>query len=157
MLKKPDIQDESIIACLLDEYGLNIVRVTFLPLGADRNTAVYRAVTDDATPYFAKMRLGDLDETSVALPKFLSDQGIVQVMAPLATRTGQLWAGLSGFKLILYPFVEGRNAYQVSLSDRHWKSFAFPTEHQNRALGESHVVDATRRFRTDEKRLSQLR
>lgn len=47
MLEKPDIQDESIIVCLQGEYGLNVVRLVFLPLEADLNTAVYRVITDD--------------------------------------------------------------------------------------------------------------
>jgi len=123
MLEKPDLQDGKIIACLLDEYGLNVVQVAFLPVGADQNTAVYRVVADDETPYFLKLRRGVFDETSVALPKFLSDQGIAQIIAPLATKTGQLWASQDAFKLILYPFVEGRNGYEVDLSDRHWGDF----------------------------------
>jgi spectinomycin phosphotransferase len=123
VLEKPDLQDEKIIACLRDEYGLNVVQVAFLPLGADLNTAVYRAVAEDETLYFVKLRRGVLDEIAVALPKFLSDQGIKQIIAPLATKTGQLWASLDAFKLILYPFVEGRNGYEVDLSDRHWGDF----------------------------------
>jgi hypothetical protein len=47
MLEKPDIQDEKISACLQHEYGLPVVQVVFLPLGADLNTAVYRVVADD--------------------------------------------------------------------------------------------------------------
>jgi hypothetical protein len=81
MLEKPDLQDERIIACLRDEYGLLGVRVDFLPLGADRNTAVYRVVADDETPYFLKLRGGVFDETSVALPKFLSDRGALYILS----------------------------------------------------------------------------
>ncbi len=97
-----------------------VVQVAFLPLGADRNTAVYRATAEDETPYFVKLRRGVFDETAVTLPKFLSDQGIGQIIAPLATQTGKLWASLDAFKLILYPFVEGHNGFEVDLSDRHW-------------------------------------
>src|SRR3990172_9193385 len=104
MLEKPDLHDEKIIACLQDEYGLPVVQVAFLPLGADLNTAVYRAVADDETPYFVKLRWGVFDEITVALPRFLSGQGIAQIIAPLTTQTGQLWANLDAFKLILYPF-----------------------------------------------------
>lgn len=123
MLKKPDLQDETIIACLLDEYRLNVVQVAFLPFGADQNTAVYRVVADDETPYFLKLRRGVFNETSVALPKFLSDQGIAQIIAPLTTKTGQLRAILGALKVILYPFVEGHNGYEVKLSDCHWGNF----------------------------------
>jgi spectinomycin phosphotransferase len=92
-------------------------------LGADLNTAVYRAVADDGTPYFCKLRGGVFDETSVTLPKFLSDQGIAQIIAPLETQVRQLWADLGPFKVILYPFVEGRNGYEIDLSARHWREF----------------------------------
>ena len=87
------------------------------------NAAVYRAVAGDETPYFVKLRRGVFDEIAVALPKFLSDQGSVQIIAPLTTKTGGLWASLDAFKLILYPFVEGRNGYEVDLSERHWGEF----------------------------------
>jgi spectinomycin phosphotransferase len=123
LLEKPDLQDTNIITCLLDEYGLNIIRVGFLPLGADRDTAVYRLVADDKTTYFLKLRRGDFDEISVALPKFLSDVGILQIIAPLAAKTGQLWANLDAFKTILYPFVEGCDGYEIALSDRQWVDF----------------------------------
>ena len=123
MLERPEIRDDQIAACLQHEYGLRVSQIAFLPLGADRNTAVFRVVADDETPYFLKLRGGVFDETSVALPKFLSDQGIAQIIAPLATRSGQLWANLGAFKTILYPFVEGRNGYEVDLSDRHWVEF----------------------------------
>ena len=57
MLEKPDIRDENIIACLLNEYGLLVVQVIFLPLGADLNTAVYRVVTDDETAFCERLFL----------------------------------------------------------------------------------------------------
>jgi spectinomycin phosphotransferase len=123
MLEKPDIQDEKIIACLQAEYGLLVAQVAFLPLGADLNTAVYRAVAADETSYFVKLRRGVFDETAAMLPKWLSDQGIRQIIAPLATTTGQLWASLDTFTLILYPFIAGHNGYEVDLSDRHWGDF----------------------------------
>ncbi|MCI0396716.1 MAG: aminoglycoside phosphotransferase family protein [Chloroflexi bacterium] len=121
MLEKPDLQDEKIVACLQDAYGLLVVQLAFLPLGADRNTAVYRALAEDETPYFVKLRRGLFNETAVALPKFLGDQGIRPIIAPLATKTEQLWATVGAFKLILYPFVEGHDAYEVALSDHHWR------------------------------------
>ena len=133
MLEKPDLPDDKIIACLQADYGLHVATIAFLPLGADLNTAVYRVTADDGTSYFLKLRSGVFDETSVALPKFLSDQGIAQVIAPLATSTGQLWANLDAFKVILYPFIEGRNGYEVDLVgsplDRVWRG---PQAHSHR-------------------------
>ena len=123
MLEKPDLPDEKIITCMQTDYGLRVAEIAFLPLGADLNTAVYRVISDDGTAYFLKLRSGVFDETSVTLPKFLSDQGIAHVLAPLSTSAGQLWANLDTFKVILYPFIAGRNGYEVDLSDRHWSEF----------------------------------
>lgn len=119
MLEKPDLEDEKIVECLLTEYGLNIDHVEFLPLGADVNTAVYR-VTETGTSYFLKLRRGIFAETAVTLPGFLSDQGIAQIIPPLAARSGRLWGNLPPFKTILYPFIEGHNGYETTLSDAHW-------------------------------------
>jgi spectinomycin phosphotransferase len=118
MLEKPELQDEKIIACLQREYGLNIIQVAFLPLGADGNTAVYHLVADDERQYFLKLRGGLFDEASVAVPKYLSDLGVRQIIPPLPTQTGKLWSSLDRYKVILYPFVEGHNGFEVNLSDR---------------------------------------
>jgi spectinomycin phosphotransferase len=127
LLEKPDIEDEKIIACLREHYGLPVVRVAFLPIGADPNTAVYRAVSESEnendTAYFVKLRGDVFDETSVALPKFLSDRGLAQIIAPRTTGTGQLWAVLNDFKMILYPFVAGHDGFSADLSERQWVEF----------------------------------
>ena len=123
MIIKPEIADETVIACLEQEYGLRIAQLTFLPLGGDLCTAVYRAVDDHRIPYFCKLRCADFDEISVELPRFLNEQGIPQILSPVSTEGGHLWAELEPYKLILYPFVDGTSGFDVELSDRHWESF----------------------------------
>src|SRR4051812_45914568 len=118
MLDKPDLPDELLIACLQHNYGLRIAQVDFLPLGNDLNTAVYRVVADDARPYFLKLRSGDFDEITVAIPRLLSDQGVRQIIAPIVTSSGQLWARMDAFAVILFPFVAGQNGFKVEVSDR---------------------------------------
>ena len=117
MLEPPNVQDEQIVACLREQYGLSIVEVEFLPLGADANTAVYRVVAADQTPYFLKLRSGVFDELSVTLPRFLHDQGIPQIIAPLAALSGQLWGNLDGFKVLLSPFINGQNGWEMRPSE----------------------------------------
>lgn len=124
MLEKPDLPDEDIIACLQAEYGLRIVQVAFLPLGFGLSTAVYRAVADDETAFFCKLKRGVFKvDGFVELPRFLSEQGIAQIIPPLATKTGELCAEFGEFNLIVYPFVEGKNCYEVELTDRQWMDF----------------------------------
>ncbi len=123
MLEKPDLADNLIRARLAEAFGLRLRELKFLPLGADVNTAVYRAVAEDKTPYFLKLRKGAFDEITVSVPRYLKAQGIGAIIAPLETTTGKLWAGLGDFKMILYPFVEGQNGYEAPLSDGQWIKF----------------------------------
>jgi spectinomycin phosphotransferase len=94
--------------------------VTFLPIGADANAAVFRVEMDDGAPYFLKLKRGDFDEIAVSIPAYLRAHGIARVMAPLATTAGQLWANGHGFTWILYPYFEGDNGFRQPLSDAHW-------------------------------------
>lgn len=116
MLEKSDLTDDKVLACLQDAYGLGVDSIAFLPLGADPNTVVYRAEVDNVGAYFVKVRRGDFLAASVAVPKLLSDLGMKQVIPLLSTQTGQLWAKLEPYDVILYPFVEGYNAFDVPLS-----------------------------------------
>src|SRR5262249_15587888 len=108
--------------CLRDQYGLHVVSVTFIPSNYV-NTAIYRVVAEDDKQYFLKLSRDSFDEASVAIPKFLRDQGIEQIMAPLATTAQQLWTRLNDFNAVLYPFVEGHNGFEVELTDRQWIAF----------------------------------
>ncbi len=124
MLEKPDVPDQALLACLRDHYGVRGAQITFLPIGNDVDTAVYRVDADDATPYFLKVRgwlhSGAFDETAVAIPHFLHDRGIAQIIPPIATNTGRLWARMDGFVMILSPFIAGQNGLAAPLSDRQW-------------------------------------
>jgi spectinomycin phosphotransferase len=123
MLEKPEIEDEKIIRCVQAEYGLTVTEIGFLPLGADQNTAVYRLVAGDGAVYFLKLRRGAFDEAAVAVPKYLSDLGIQHIIPSYTTRTGQLWASLVPYHVILYPYVEGQNGFEKNLSDAQWVEF----------------------------------
>lgn len=75
MLEKPDLADDRLGSCLGDAYGLPIVSIDFLPLGADRHTAVYRVTTDSGAAYFLKLRLDAFNASSVCEQIFLSTAG----------------------------------------------------------------------------------
>src|SRR5258706_15983756 len=118
MLTKPNIPDELIISRLQEEYGLHIATLSFLPLGADIGTVVYCVVTDDDTVYFLKLRKG-FDEISVTVPLFLKSQGIQEIISPCETKSKQGWADFGEYKMILYPFIEGKNGFEMELTDQH--------------------------------------
>lgn len=121
MLERPAVQDSQIITCLQTAFGLPVTDLEFLPLGADRHTAVFRANAGQA--YFVKLRSGDFDEMSICVPKLLHDQGQRWIIAPLPTLDGQLWAELDHFRVMVFPFVAGQNGYEMRLTDQHWVDF----------------------------------
>src|SRR5215216_2573090 len=118
MLEKPNISDELIISRLQDEYSLHVSTLTFLPIGADMGSAVYRVIAKDYTAYFLKIRKG-FDEIVVSVPIFLKSQGVHEIIAPFETRSKQGWADFDEYKMILYPFVDGKNGFEMELSDQH--------------------------------------
>jgi len=120
MLEKPAIPDAHIMACLEAEYGLQAAGLSFLTLGADVNTAVYRVAIEGDPGYFLKLRKGAFNEVAVLLPVFLLDQGIRSVITPLPNRAGDLWGSLDEYRLVLFPFIEGQDGYEVSLADDQW-------------------------------------
>jgi spectinomycin phosphotransferase len=122
MLEKLPIADELIISRLQEEYGLQVSALTFLPLGADMGTAVYRVITNDETVYFLKLRKG-FDEISVSVPLFLKTQGIKEIIAPFETKSKHGWVDFGEYKMILYPFIEGKNGFEMKLSDSHKRTF----------------------------------
>ena len=118
MLEKPNIPDELIISRLQEEYKLRLVELTFLPIGADSRTAVYRVVTADGTAYFLKLRR-NFNEVIVLIPLFLKENGVREIISPIATKSKQYWADFGDYKLILYPFIEGKDGFERELTDQH--------------------------------------
>jgi len=123
MLEKPDIKEEILISCLQEQFDLQIGEIAFMPLGADQNTAVYRAADQDETRYFVKLRRGEFNPLNVTIPNHLHAQGMRQVIPVVCTQSGQFWADLGEYKLILYPFIEGHHGYHQKMTAEHWAEF----------------------------------
>jgi spectinomycin phosphotransferase len=119
MLEKLNIDNELIISRLQEEYQLRVAELTFLPLGADLGTAVYRVISNNGT-YFLKLRKG-FDEITVTVPLLLKSQGIQEIIVPFQTKSNRYWADFGEYKMILYPFVEGKDGFERQLTDQHRK------------------------------------
>ena len=123
MLQKPSIPDQVIANCLQTDYGISAVHLTFLPLGADINTAVYHIQSPNHPPYFLKLRSGPFNPAAVILPKLLQEQGLNHIIAPLPTTDGRLYTTLEAYTVTLSPSIEGKNNYEVTLSDQQMVQF----------------------------------
>lgn len=125
MLEAPAIGHRQIADWLAEHYGLMAAESTFLALGADPDTAVYRVLADDATPYFLKLRRGHFPEATVRIPHWLTQAGMQQLIAPIPSRSGgALWAPLGAFAATLAPFVSGEAGWGVALSEAQWSTFS---------------------------------
>lgn len=118
MLEKPAIPDDVILSGLRQGFAIHTDRVEFLPVGADVNTAIYRA-----GQYFVKLRSGAFDDVAVAVPALLHELGVEHIIQPLHTLSGQLWQALDGYALMVSPFVEGQDGYVVGLTAAQWIQF----------------------------------
>jgi spectinomycin phosphotransferase len=122
MREPPSIPEEQLRACFQDQYDLPAVTLEFLPLGHDRRTGVYRVGSEQGTPYLLKARSGSFYEPSCLVPRYLREQGIAAVVAPLPTRRKTLWAQLGEWTVIVYPFIEGESGWNPGLTDEQWKA-----------------------------------
>lgn len=120
MLERPDLSDARIRAELHYSYRLPVTGLGFLPIGNDSNAWVFRVQTEADQDYFLKVRRGTIHEASLAVPRYLKDEGIEPIVAPLPSATGRLWHKLDDYALILYPYVDGRVVMTTGMADSHW-------------------------------------
>ncbi len=133
MLEEPAIDSLALCSTLHDAYNLTVTDLRFLPLGADLNTAVYRVATKDTHDYFLKLRSGTFNEAAVAIPRYLRDTGMIQIIPPLRAASGQLWTRLPPYNVILYPYEAGHNAFEQKLTEGQWIEFGSALKHLHAA------------------------
>jgi spectinomycin phosphotransferase len=105
MLEKPNLPDAEITALLAERYGLSAPRPVFLPVGNDVGAWSYRIDTS-AGQFFLKVRLGPGYEPALSVPRYLREQGIEPVIAPLPARGGVLRVRSGAYRLALYPYIQ---------------------------------------------------
>jgi len=123
MLEPPDLPDDRIVAAVQQHYGLHLTTLTFLPLGQDVRAWAFRAATTDGAIYFLKLRQRAVRPASLRVPRYLADQGVPHVVAPLPTRAQRLWTDVEGFTLALYPFISGTTGGAHGLQEHHWVTY----------------------------------
>lgn len=120
MYEKLSISDDQLRSCLQEQYGLTLITLEFLPLGLDSRAGVYRLVSMDGIAYLLKVRSGSLYEPGCLVARYLSDQGIHSVVAPVLTRSRALWTQVEDWTVCLYPFIDGDTNW-TGMTDEHWQ------------------------------------
>jgi spectinomycin phosphotransferase len=122
----PNLDHGAIAATLAEHYGVCARSFAYLPLGFDLHAFVYDVAADDGRRYFLKIRDGAVHEAGLLVASTLVDHGVTEVLAPLRTRAGAISCALTGhagYGVVLFPFIAGRNATEVGLSDEQWRDF----------------------------------
>ncbi|MCX7114442.1 MAG: aminoglycoside phosphotransferase family protein [Gammaproteobacteria bacterium] len=134
MLEKQSFSDQRIIDCLHAHYGIDVVTLTFLPLGADMNASVYKVDAQDKSSYFVKLKRGHHHDIGIIIVELLHRVGIQQVIPPVKTIHGHPAQRMDDFTLIIYPFIEGQNGFNRTLADEQWLTLG-------RAMRQIHEID----------------
>ena len=120
MREQPDISDELLRTTLQHQYGLVPATLAFLPVGLDYHAGVYRVVSEQGCAYLLKITSRPLYEPRYLVPRYLNDQGILSVVAPLPTRSGALWAKFADWTAILYPWISGDTSF-TGMTNEQWR------------------------------------
>ncbi len=131
MHEKPNISEQHLQTCLQDQYDLQPMAFDFLPLGLDTMSAKYRITDAQGTSYFLKAKSG-LYAPAFLVPRYLHDQGIPAVVAPISTNNHTLWTLVDDWIVILYPFIEGDTSW-LGMNDEHWKEVGTVFKHIHQA------------------------
>jgi len=122
VLEDPGLDELELTATLHLAYGTAASAFTFVP-GYDMRAASYGVTAPDGR-FFLKVRFGSVEEAPLLVPRALLDAGISNVLAPIRTRSSELWHPMGdGRTMVLYPFVAGRNAMVASMSVDQWRTF----------------------------------
>lgn len=119
MVKKQFPSEQDIINFIKTVYGIDVIKLAFLPLGADMNASIYKAIAQNNS-YFVKLKWGQNHTNNTDILELLHEAG-VQVILPHKTMEGQLTQHIGDFTIIVYPFVEGQDGFSRHLTDEQWQ------------------------------------
>ena len=104
-------------------YGIKMVSIRQLFLGADRDTFVYKAESDRNESYFLKIRTGEFASPSVLIPHLLFDKIGKHIIDPVKTADGRLFHKPGDCTVVLYPFISGKSGVEQPLGHAQWIQF----------------------------------
>jgi spectinomycin phosphotransferase len=120
MTEKQHLTDQCIIDCLNTDYGIEATTLSSLSLGADMDASVHRAQALDGTSYFVKLKRGHFHSVGITLLSLLQMAGLQHIIPPVKTIHGKPILHIKDYTLIVYPFIEGRNAFSHTMTNDQW-------------------------------------
>ena len=123
MIKKPSISHEQIIRVLKNEYNKDIVSLTLLPMGANPNSVIYKAIDNGNHSYFVKLKLGHDYNVIISFIELLNRAGIEELIIPIKSKQGKSSFYIENTGMIVYPFIQGENGFKQALTEEKWITF----------------------------------
>ena len=117
-----NLDEATLFAALHNSYGFPAEQVEFLPLGHDAWAWVYQARAGQER-LFLKVRHSVANPPSLLVPRYLHDQGVSRVIAPLPASDGRLWVGVGAYDLIVYPFIDAVTAMDHGMTAGQWREY----------------------------------
>jgi spectinomycin phosphotransferase len=113
-----------VAAALRSQYGIEPTALEPTERGKDFAASVWRVWVGGSAPrYIVKVRRTDAPRNvAAAAARYLADAGVPGIVAPIPSLAGALSAQSGGLSLILYPFIEGRAAIEMLMSDDSWRA-----------------------------------
>lgn len=106
------------------EYGFPVSRMALLNCGFDQNTTVYKLYSHDQETFFLKIRSGVFSESSLLIPFWLSEKmHLPNLIAPVETKSKRLYVKEDTFYLTVYPYINGRSGWDISLTEGRFFEF----------------------------------
>ena len=124
---------ERILEVLSSAYGIEAIELTFLPIGADLSSSVYKAQAKDGR-YFVKVKHSYDHDTSAAIATLLQNAQIEQVIFPVKTLQGLQSQKMGDWTLLVFPFIEGEDGLCRELTNQQWIDLG-------RALRQIHEIE----------------
>ena len=149
MREPPNIPSAQLQQCLQERYAITADLVEFLPLGLDVNAGVYRVVSASGEAYFLKAKSRVFYAPSCQAPRYLWEQGITSVVAPIPTDDGTLWTQVGEWTLILYPFIEGASGWEPPMTADQWQALGAAISQIHHCQIPPHRLPSLRRERFD--------
>lgn len=120
MINPQFFSPQQIILALKTHYGIIASLLTPVAGGADLDAQTYKAEGIDQKTYFVKLKQGHDQTVGIALQSALYEAGIAQLIAPIKTIDQRLCQPLDGFMLTVYPFIIGKNGFDLPLDKNQW-------------------------------------
>jgi spectinomycin phosphotransferase len=115
VLEPPSIAVADLIARARTRFAIPVSAATFLPVGNDAAAWAFRLSAEEDA-WFLKVLARPVDAASLELPRYLAEQGVGHLLAPMPTITGASFDEGDPYSFILYPFVDGESGGEIGLT-----------------------------------------